>query len=119
MVCVCVLLLVFMPSEMRKAVVKKFDGRRNALLFIRHKMCFSLQGIHNDTNLSNAYVSWVGVESVERGDSSIYIYLTGMMAWIVPKRAFADEAAFERFYEKCLEYWNAAKGREPAAEGAA
>ncbi|MCL4677649.1 MAG: YcxB family protein [Alphaproteobacteria bacterium] len=71
------------------------------------------------TRYSEYQIHWQGIERVQKAADFVFLYVTGMNAFIIPKRAFADEAAFERFYQACLEYWNAAKEREPAAEGAA
>lgn len=71
------------------------------------------------TRYSKYQIDWQGIERVQKVADFVFLYVTGMSAFIIPKRAFADEAAFEGFYQTCLEYWNAAKGREPAAEGAA
>ncbi len=64
-------------------------------------------------------MKWTIFLSVEQVNGYIYLFLAPHYAFVIPKRAFADEAAFERFYEKCLEYWHAAQGRNPAAEGSA
>ncbi|MCB1592117.1 MAG: YcxB family protein [Alphaproteobacteria bacterium] len=69
------------------------------------------------TSRSETLYKWSAVKGVDQDRNHIFIFLGPSLAYIVPKRAFADEAAFERFYQKCLEYFNAAKG-EPAQEAA-
>lgn len=70
------------------------------------------------TKHSDYKVEWLGIERVQKTGDFVFLYVTAISAFIIPKRAFSDEAAFERFYEKCLEYWHAAQGRNPAAEAA-
>lgn len=80
---------------------------------------FTQLRVRNISYLSESKSRWQRFQKIERTDAYVYIYFAPGYAYIIPKRAFADEAAFERFYEKCLEYWNAAQGQNPAAEGAA
>ena len=77
-------LMVIMPSVTRKTVLKKLSESRNRILLTHHKMRFDVSGVSTQTELSNATVNWDGIEKIIRGESAVYIYLTGMMAWIIP-----------------------------------
>lgn len=93
-------------------------GDRNLSLFSPCKFRISPLRVRSTSHVSDNKTSWQAVEKIKKVDTHLFIFIGPYMAMIIPKRAFADEAAFERFYEKCVEYWHAAQGRDPAAEGA-
>lgn len=120
----CSFFLLFMCVVGRRrqvsATVKNMLATgENILLLSWRKVLVNNDFIEEKSEFSKYEVSWSGVERVEKVKDYVFIYISSMSAFLIPKRAFADEAAFERFYQTCLEYWNAAKGLDPAAEGAA
>lgn len=75
--------------------------------------------IKESTKYSHYTVHWSGIEKVQKVQDQIFLYITNVSALIIPKRAFADEVAFERFYEKCHAYYEAARENPVPAEGVA
>ena len=110
-------MLAIMPSVTKQTVEKKMGDCRNAVLITRHKTRFDAQGIDTQTAVSHTKVSWGGVEKVRRGPDAAYLYLTGMMAFIIPARAFSDAASFDAFYALCERYFEAARAAD-GEEGA-
>lgn len=107
----------------RPLLVRKYKSLlrfgRNRFFFDPQKIAADSEAIRRFTPHSSLVVNWAIVESALKTPDYIFVYISTMNALMIPHRTFADEAAFERFYEKCVEYWNAAKGQDPAAEGAA
>lgn len=112
------LFYIFYSKNSYKRFYQSSDYQ-NAYIFDQKKCVVSIHGLKEEAERFHSIMKWTMFLSVEHVNGYIYLFVAPHYAFIIPKRAFADEAAFERFYEKCLEYWNAAKGREPAAEGAA
>jgi hypothetical protein len=47
-------------------------------------------------------VKWIGIRKVSVGEDHAFIYYNPQSAFVVPKRAFADEADFNRFVQDCV-----------------
>jgi hypothetical protein len=57
----------------------------------------------------DARLLWTAVQGVAQDDNAIYIYTTATAAYIVPRRAFADSAQAQEFYEAALRCVEAGK----------
>src|SRR5262245_17126578 len=53
---------------------------------------------------SQATVRWHGITRVERSDHALYFFLTDFSGYVVPKRAFFDEAMFQQFGRVAAEF---------------
>ena len=78
--------------RIRKAAQKVYSRQNN---FIgNHKYIVSAEGIRdNDENI----VKWTAVEGIAQTDKHVFILVNPKKALIIPKRAFADDAAVNRF----------------------
>jgi YcxB-like protein len=62
------------------------------------------------TNLQSM-ARWQGITRVERPDHALYFFLTDFSAFIIPRRAFSDEAMFQQFARVAAEFHAQAKFR--------
>ena len=64
----------------------------------------SPEGLNWTRRTGAALLRWPAVVEIEKGRRGLYIYVTSRHAHIVPRHAFADDAAFERFAAKLADY---------------
>ncbi|MBK6895044.1 MAG: YcxB family protein [Alphaproteobacteria bacterium] len=84
----------------------------------KRKLIIDSEFVKEITKYSDYTIGWRGFERVQKVGDLVFLYTTNISALVVPKRAFADDAAFERFYQKCQEYFNAARGKTPESGAA-
>ena len=65
----------------------------------RHKIVLGESGLVESTAVGESRTSWAGVDRVEQNPDYIFIYTSPAAAHLIPKRAFSDLEAAERFYQ--------------------
>lgn len=80
--------------------VKSFlrEGRSPAMIGKRTLMLED-DSIFESTDAGENRTKWKAVEQIVKDHDVIYIYISAVLAHVVPRRAFATEAEFDRFYE--------------------
>jgi hypothetical protein len=81
---------------------------RNGQLGI-HIFTLRKDGLHEQTRLNEALHRWQGVSSIAVLKHCLYIRLSWYLFHIIPARAFASRADFDRFSVLTRELWSAAK----------
>lgn len=81
-----------------------------------HRMVLSREGVEGTSETSDVQTKWEGVEKIAEHNSCFYFFTGPANAYIVPKRAFADEQAAQQFLETARHYREQAAGLEPAIE---
>jgi hypothetical protein len=98
----------FYPNTMRRRIrktAKKAYSYRNSFIG-SHQYAVSTAGIvDNDNDL----VKWTAVEDIVQTETHIFILVRPKKAVIIPKRAFADSAAAERFMTNIRSIFQAAQ----------
>jgi hypothetical protein len=56
-------------------------------------------------------VRWSCVQRIEQAPDVLYVYISATEAIVLPRRAFADEAAFAAFHAAARQYWEASRAR--------
>ncbi len=82
---------------------------RNRALFGRTRIELRPDSLWRSSPMSEGWVRWQGIESVERTADHVFIAIGVSAAYVVPRRAFADGAAFEAFIARATELWRAAQ----------
>jgi hypothetical protein len=54
-------------------------------------------------------VRWQAVQQIVQNGDALYVYISATEAMIIPRRSFADDAAFAAFKGAMLEYWGACR----------
>lgn len=70
-------------------------------------------GFHIVCPDSDSRILWSGVQGVGQDENSIYLYETPIMVHAIPRRAFADGAQAQEFYETALRGVEAARKQFP------
>lgn len=120
---VCSFYLLFMcvvgrGRQVSTAVKNMLELGENRLLFAKRKVVVKADFIEEISAYSKSQFTWKGIERVEKHQDYLYVYISTMSAILIPRRAFADEAAFEAFYQKCQAYYNAAREKPAESEAA-
>jgi hypothetical protein len=64
-----------------------------------HRVALDQDGVLERTVVGESRTAWAGVHRVEQDDRYIYLYTSPSAAHVIPKRAFADVASAEAFYQ--------------------
>jgi len=95
------------PSMIKRRVIKTvkkhYDKIPNEEI-CHHKMTISGLGVNIVTDFANSSVRWPAISELVTDGSLLYFLLRPGKAFVVPKRAFADETASSLFFETAKEY---------------
>lgn len=84
------------------------EGHNRAM--IGHKKVeLSQEGVSYKGTGSEGKASWATVERIAQDETYIYIYLSSIMAVIVPKRAFPNPEASNEYYNEANRFLNGVK----------
>jgi hypothetical protein len=100
---------VFYPDMLRRKIRKTAKivyGRGENSLIGKHNLIISAVGI---TDNDNAIVKWTAVEDIAQIDEHIFILVHPDKAIIIPKRAFPDDAAVNRFMQDVKDIFQTAR----------
>ncbi|HXT59738.1 MAG TPA: YcxB family protein [Pirellulales bacterium] len=108
---------VFRPlvrRQMRRSLVNLFrEGSNRALLGTR-RLRLLPSGITDSSELIETTAKWAAVEKIETNEEYACLYIAAVRAFLVPRRAFGDEAQFLSFVELARRYRQQA-GAAPTA----
>jgi hypothetical protein len=62
-----------------------------------HRLSIAPDEVREFTSVGDTGRHWSGVEKIHVTDAYAFIYLSAVTAFVVPKRAFATELAFQEF----------------------
>jgi hypothetical protein len=109
----CVLLIIFIywflfnskryKDRVRKAIKKHYPRIPNEEM-CRHKITISEEGLLDSTDYGNSIQNWSAFDSIVKTDQYIYLFLRIAKGYLIPKRAFSDDASFSLFAEKAMNY---------------
>ena len=102
---VLLMVLTFLVSNYVtiRSAVKRMDppGANNGVV---GDHCFTVDdaAVCEQVGPVETRVKWIGIRKVSVGEDHAFIYYAPNMAFIIPKRAFVDEADFNRFVRDCV-----------------
>ncbi len=94
--------IIWYPRAAEKRVRKTMERwfkESPARMHGRTSLRVTAEGITESTELERHQAEWKAVEKMEQTDSHVYIWLPGGKAFILPGRAFGDDATYRRFME--------------------
>ena len=101
------LILITLQAKLltRNATQRLLKAGRNAekALGLR-RLVLDARGVYNSSKLFSSTYQWVGIDEVATTDSHIFLYFTTMNAYIVPRRAFPSNRAFDDFVDAARRY---------------
>ncbi len=84
-------------------------SKRNKPLYAQRTFTVAEDGLVTESEYGRSETRWKQVQKLARTRKHIFLYLSGEAAVVVPRRAFADAAQWDAFYEICK------RGRSAAA----
>lgn len=93
----------------RRNLAAMVSAGRNRALFGHTKIELRPDALWRSSPMSEGWVRWQGIESVERNTEYVFIAIGVSAAYVIPRRAFANDAAFDAFTTRATELWRAAQ----------
>jgi hypothetical protein len=82
-----------------KNQVNKLYGRGKDTLVGLHKYTISPEGVHDITEFDDTTYKWKAIENIVQTDKYIFITVPPRGVFIITKRAFPDDSAYNQFFE--------------------
>lgn len=91
---------------MDRLVRRLYREGANKGMFCQHELEIDDQGIVERTDVGEARHAWRAVERIEESDDHVFIYVSSMMAHVIPKRA-VKTGDVQAFLSQAKEWWQA------------
>jgi len=92
-----------------KEVSKRYGQGRNDVIG-KHEFSITQEDIRDSTEMGEQITRWDVIEDIVETDKYLFILFHGLAeAYIIPKRAFPDEAGSNKLKEAVMKYHQAAK----------
>lgn len=89
------------PSRYQTEAIRRlFEEGKNRALFGHHKMLLHDDRLEVSTEYSRGEVRWEGVERVEQDEQYIYIYVSALNAYVIPKKYFPAPQHAQLFFDE-------------------
>jgi hypothetical protein len=99
--------------RMRRAVANLYREGSNRALLGPRRLRLSPSGIRHSSELIETTAKWAAVEKIETNEQYACLYIAAAQAYIVPRRAFSDEAQFLSLVELARRYRQQAGANTP------
>jgi hypothetical protein len=93
--------------------------RRNPAIFARRSLEVSPEGLMMGDATGTYFTPWHALDRVTEDEACVYFFVAPQAACILPRSAFAGEAAFEEFVETAKRYCREGRRTAGEAEGKA
>jgi len=84
------------------------EGRNMGMLGLR-TIVISSDGITERTQVSETTCKWPSIEKICTNGDYVFVYMSTMSAFIIPKRAFNTSSEFDTFISQAKHYTDMAK----------
>jgi len=91
------LIPVFFRVLLRRNATKLHKEGQNRGRLGRHTMTLTPDGIVDTTEFGEERHTWSVVEKIAEDENYVFIYMSATSAHVIPKRAFAHQAALDAF----------------------
>lgn len=95
--------LLFFSALTALSVVLSLISRKNKTVLTEHTLILAEEYFVEETNFNRTEHKWHGVQKLVRTRRHIFIFLAQYLAHAVPRRAFANDAEWNAFYQFCEE----------------
>lgn len=76
-------------------------SRKNKTLYCQKTITIGDDGLFGESEYGKSEMRWKTVQKLARTRKHILIYINSESAWIIPRRAFGNDADWNNFYEVC------------------
>lgn len=84
-------------SVTKRRIIKMIDENGDSSIYGMQSIALTETGIEQESNTGESRTSWSGIERIDETPEYIYIYIGTMNAYLVPNRAFDDDAQRAEF----------------------
>lgn len=109
--CSAVAYLALSYSSQRRQTRRLYAEGENRAIFGRREMAIDESGLVEKTEFSETWLSWMAVERVVETDKHLFILVSALSAYIIPKTALTEVDA-ELFVSTARKYWEEAQPDE-------
>jgi hypothetical protein len=91
-------------KRISKEVISRYNKGKNDVIG-KHEFSITPDKIHDFTEVGEQGSSWDIIESIASTEQYLYFIMRGSQgAYVIPKKAFTDDAAFNQFAETAKNY---------------
>lgn len=94
---VTALSVVLFPRVLRRMVRAQLAQGRNTALLGSRSLAVEDDGLVERSGSAESKTRWRAVEHVASNDDYLFVYVSAVTAHVIPRRAFEDRAAMDRF----------------------
>ena len=98
----------YLRNKIKKKVNELYGHGKDSLVGI-HKYTISPQGVHDATEMDDTTFKWKAIDNIVQTREHIFILSPPQSAFLISKRAFPDEVAFNKFFKDINTIFQAAK----------
>lgn len=100
-----IVFFILYPSILKKTLKRSVESIYVSSHEIgTHKLKITETWVIDKTSTSELDMQWIAVEKIVETDRHIFIYTNPMKAFLIPKRAFPDEAKCREFIETAKKF---------------
>jgi hypothetical protein len=97
----CLVYLLLFPGLRRRGIKKQVrrliaEGK-NAGIFGQHRISITPQEVREVLSVGDSSRRWSAIERIAETDDHVFIYISALSAYIIPKLAFNNELACQQF----------------------
>jgi hypothetical protein len=74
---------------------------RNKTVLTEHRLALDQDSLTHESQYGRSEMKWTIVQRLVRTKKCLFLYIIQNTAFLVPRRAFRDDAEWEAFYEYC------------------
>ncbi len=83
---------------LKQMMIKAMSGGRNRGTLGKHLISVDETGLNEKTDVNDSHWDWPGIEQVQQTEDYIFIYISSIMAHVIPKQAFANRDQADEFF---------------------
>ena len=83
--------------EIKTRAKKMLQEGNNENMFDKRSLILTEEGIKETSSIANSKINWDKIISLDETDDYIYIYISSISAYIIPKRVFKDKTEQKLF----------------------
>jgi hypothetical protein len=110
---VAVLIILLLPYIPRFFARRRFRSAEFAKIRVPRRVEISAAGLRTIDGIGNSLTLWPSILDIAVTPDAAYLFILRNSTHILPRRAFADETAFNRFVEVARACWRS--GASPVA----
>ncbi len=96
---ICILHIIYSSLKKREKAHRDRGG-----FFCEHTIEINEDGVRETTSIDEIFVKWEVVNSIDQNAEYIFIFLSEVTFYFIPKRAFKSNLEADEFYNKAVNF---------------